>query len=52
MRDYMDIAVLAAKQAGKIHTKYFNTDFQVKSKGSSFDLVTFLFSTCFLVLEC
>lgn len=38
--NYLNIAILAAKEAGKIHKKYFNTGFAVKTKSSSFDLVT------------
>ncbi|MDP1852927.1 MAG: inositol monophosphatase family protein [Candidatus Omnitrophota bacterium] len=38
--DFLKIAILAAKEAGKIHKKYFNTKFKVKTKSSSFDLVT------------
>lgn len=38
--DYIDVAILAAKEAGKIHKKYFESDMQVKMKSSSFDLVT------------
>jgi len=40
MREFIDIAILAAKEAAKIHKKYFNTDFEVKTKGKSYDLVT------------
>ena len=29
---YMDVAVMAAKEAGKIHKKYFNKDFKVERK--------------------
>ena len=38
--DYFDVAVLAAKEAGKIHKKYFESDMEVKMKSSTFDLVT------------
>ena len=38
--DYFDVAVLAVKEAGKIHKKYFESDMEVKMKSSSFDLVT------------
>lgn len=37
---YTEVAVLAAKAAGKIHKQYFNKRFSVKTKNSSFDLVT------------
>lgn len=40
MREFIDTAISAAKEAAKIHKKYFNTDFEVKTKGKSFDLVT------------
>jgi len=40
MREFINIAVLAAKEAAKIHKKYFNTDFAIETKGKSFDLVT------------
>lgn len=40
MKTYLDVAILAAKEAGKIHKKYFNTDIEVKSKATSYDLVT------------
>lgn len=38
--DYLDVAVEAARQAGKIHKKYFQGDFKVETKSSSFDLLT------------
>lgn len=37
---YLDIAILAAKEAGSIHKKYFQTDLDIEVKSSSFDLVT------------
>lgn len=40
MKNYMDVAILAAKEAGKIHKKYFSTDLAIKTKKTSFDLVT------------
>lgn len=39
-KTYLDVAILAVKAAGKIHKKYFNTDIEVKSKATSYDLVT------------
>jgi len=38
--DYIDVAVKAAKEAGKIHKKYFQTDFKIERKSSPFDLLT------------
>ena len=38
--NYLDIAIFAAKEAGKIHRKYFQTDIQIETKSSSFDLLT------------
>lgn len=38
--NYLEVAVSAAKEAGKIHKKYFQTDFKIQTKSSSFDLVT------------
>jgi myo-inositol-1(or 4)-monophosphatase len=38
--DYLKLAIKAAKQAGKIHKKYFQADFKVETKSSSFDLLT------------
>lgn len=38
--DYLEIAVSAAKEAGKIHKKYFQQDIQAEEKEASFDLVT------------
>jgi len=40
MKKYKDIAIKAAREAGKIHKKYFRTDFKVKRKSKSYDLVT------------
>lgn len=40
MKNYLDVAILTVKAAGKIHKKYFNTDIEVKSKATSYDLVT------------
>lgn len=37
---YLDVAILAAKEAGKVHKKYFKKDFEIKTKTASFDLVT------------
>ncbi|MEK6715782.1 MAG: inositol monophosphatase family protein [Candidatus Omnitrophota bacterium] len=39
-KNFLDIAILAAKEAGKIHKRYFNTGFKIKTKSTSFDLVT------------
>jgi myo-inositol-1(or 4)-monophosphatase len=36
----MDIAVKAAKEAGKIHKRYFRSEVRKETKSSSFDLVT------------
>ena len=38
--EYIDIAIKAARQAGTIHKKYFQTDIKVGTKSSSYDLVT------------
>lgn len=38
--NYLDIAVKAAKEAGRIHKKYFQKDYKLKTKSASFDLVT------------
>lgn len=38
--NYLDIAVAAAKKAGRIHKKYFQADFKIETKSSSFDLLT------------
>lgn len=37
---FLGLAIRAAKAAGKIHKKYFNTALKVKTKSTSFDLVT------------
>lgn len=37
---YLDVAITAARQAGKIHKKYFGTNIKAKTKSSSFDLLT------------
>lgn len=37
---YVEVAILAAKEAGKVHKKYFKNDFEIKIKTTSFDLVT------------
>lgn len=38
--NYLDIAVNAAKEAGRIHKKYFRGNYKLKTKSASFDLVT------------
>ncbi|UCG35117.1 MAG: inositol monophosphatase [Candidatus Omnitrophota bacterium] len=38
--NYIDVAIAAAKQAGTIHKKYFQTDIAIEEKSSSYDLVT------------
>ena len=38
--DYIEVAIAAAKEAGKIHKKYFLGDFKVVTKSSPFDLLT------------
>jgi myo-inositol-1(or 4)-monophosphatase len=38
--NFKEIAVKAAKEAGKIHLKYFNTGFEVKTKSTKQDRVT------------
>lgn len=38
--EYTEIAISAAKRAGEIQKKYFNTDFEIKSKRDSYDRVT------------
>ena len=40
MTNYLDIAIKAAKEAGRIHRKYFQGNFKLATKSSSFDLVT------------
>jgi myo-inositol-1(or 4)-monophosphatase len=37
---YIEVAISAAKEAGKVHKKYFNRNVQAKEKTASFDLVT------------
>lgn len=37
---YIDAAILAAKEAGKVHKRYFNQGVAIKTKTTSFDLVT------------
>ena len=37
---YKEVAVLAAKEAGNIHKKYFNQKFEIKTKDTSFNFVT------------
>lgn len=37
---YLEAAILAAKEAGNVHKKYFNQGVQIKTKTTSFDLVT------------
>lgn len=38
--NYLDVAILAAREAGRIHLKYFQTDIRIETKSSSFDLLT------------
>jgi myo-inositol-1(or 4)-monophosphatase len=38
--NHLDVAIAAAKAAGKIHKKYFRGNPRTKTKSSSFDLVT------------
>lgn len=38
--DYLEIAIKAARRAGSIHKKYFQSGFSVKTKSSTFDLLT------------
>lgn len=38
--NYLDVAIKAARQAGKIHKKYFQRSLKIKTKSSSFDLFT------------
>jgi myo-inositol-1(or 4)-monophosphatase len=38
--NYLDIAIKSARIAGSIHKKYFAGDFLVKSKATSYDLLT------------
>jgi myo-inositol-1(or 4)-monophosphatase len=37
---YLDIAIKAAREAGKIHRKYFQSNLKIKTKASTFDLLT------------
>jgi myo-inositol-1(or 4)-monophosphatase len=37
---YLDIAIKAAKIAGKIHKKYFRSNLKIKTKTTTYDLVT------------
>lgn len=37
---FLDIAISAAKEAGRVHKKYFQSGFKVKNKKSSYDLLT------------
>jgi myo-inositol-1(or 4)-monophosphatase len=37
---FLEIAIQAAKRAGAIHLKYFDTDLEIKTKSAHFDLVT------------
>ena len=38
--NYFDVALKAAKEAGKIHKKYFQTELKIERKSSPFDLLT------------
>ncbi|MFH1413407.1 MAG: inositol monophosphatase family protein [Candidatus Omnitrophota bacterium] len=38
--DYLDVAIRSVKEAGKIHKKYFQRDLKIRTKSSSFDLLT------------
>ncbi len=38
--EFIDLAVYAAKRAGKIHKKYFEGETRTRQKSSSFDLIT------------
>lgn len=40
MKKYKDIAIQAAKEAAGVHKRYFLSNFQVKRKNKSYDLVT------------
>lgn len=40
MQDFLDVALIAAREAGIIHKKYFNTKLTIKTKDTSFDRVT------------
>jgi len=37
---FLNVAILAAKEAGKIHKKYFNSQLTIKTKSTPFDLLT------------
>ncbi|PIQ89748.1 MAG: inositol monophosphatase [Candidatus Omnitrophica bacterium CG11_big_fil_rev_8_21_14_0_20_42_13] len=39
-KDFLRTAISAARQAGAVHKKYFNTKFKIRKKSTSFDLVT------------
>jgi myo-inositol-1(or 4)-monophosphatase len=38
--DYLNLAISAAKKAGRIHKKYFRADLKIETKSSPFDLLT------------
>ena len=38
--NYLGVAIRAARVAGRIHKKYFNSSLKVRTKSSSFDLLT------------
>jgi len=38
--NYLDVAIKAAKEAGRIHRRYFQGSFKVRTKSASFDLLT------------
>ncbi|MFH1355446.1 MAG: inositol monophosphatase family protein [Candidatus Omnitrophota bacterium] len=38
--NYLAVAIRAAKEAGKIHKKYFQRNLRIKTKSTSFDLLT------------
>ena len=40
MDKYLNVAISAAKEAGKIHKKYFRSDLKIRTKSNSFDLLT------------
>ncbi|MBW2046084.1 MAG: inositol monophosphatase, partial [Deltaproteobacteria bacterium] len=40
MSRFIEIAILASKEAGRIHKKYFQSGIPIEKKSSSFDLVT------------
>jgi myo-inositol-1(or 4)-monophosphatase len=37
---FIEVAILAAKEAGKIHQKYFHVDLKIEAKSKSFDLLS------------